>query len=396
MPAQQTNVTDTIVTHPYQHRVYDVNKEEDLIDLGQKIFDKSAPKRVDTGGVRSGKPRLSGLPAAGYTLQTGFAGILIGNIAFYTSRSEDAKQSSILANLTYSQYKQILLPIQSNIWTKDNKYNISTDWRYLKFPSYTYGLGGHTNLSDGYTIDYSGLRLHQGILKELYRNIYLGVGFDFDYFWGIREVDPPANAKTDFQNYGLKEKEVGSGPTANFLIDTRKNSINPQNGVFFNVVYRPTFTWLGSDNEWQSLIVDARTYFKFPAYSDNVLAFWTYDWFTVNGTPPYLLLPNTGGDPYSNTGRGYIQSRLRGMNLVYGEAEYRFNIMRNELIGGVVFLNAESVTDKGTNKFTMVWPGYGAGLRFRLNKFSRTNIAIDYGFGAGGSQGFFVNLGEVF
>jgi len=44
----------------------------------------------------------------------------------------------------------------------------------------------------------------------------------------------------------------------------------------------------------------------------------------------------------------------------------------------------------------VISPGYGAGLRIKLNKFSRTNVAIDYGFGAGGSRGFFVNLGEVF
>ena len=36
------------------------------------------------------------------------------------------------------------------------------------------------------------------------------------------------------------------------------------------------------------------------------------------------------------------------------------------------------------------------GIRIKLNKYSRTNIAIDYGFGLGGSQGLFVNLGEVF
>jgi len=31
-----------------------------------------------------------------------------------------------------------------------------------------------------------------------------------------------------------------------------------------------------------------------------------------------------------------------------------------------------------------------------LNKFPRTNICLDYGFGLHGSQGIFANLGEVF
>jgi hypothetical protein len=31
-----------------------------------------------------------------------------------------------------------------------------------------------------------------------------------------------------------------------------------------------------------------------------------------------------------------------------------------------------------------------------MNKHDDTNVAIDYGFGLQGSQGVFVNLGEVF
>ena len=31
-----------------------------------------------------------------------------------------------------------------------------------------------------------------------------------------------------------------------------------------------------------------------------------------------------------------------------------------------------------------------------MNKFSNTNLAIDYGFGVNGSHGLFFNLGEVF
>jgi hypothetical protein len=66
------------------------------------------------------------------------------------------------------------------------------------------------------------------------------------------------------------------------------------------------------------------------------------------------------------------------------------------LVGGVVFANAQSFTQPGSSQFTYVQPGYGLGLRISLNKFSRTNLCIDYGWGTHGSQGFFVNLGEVF
>jgi len=48
-----------------------------------------------------------------------------------------------------------------------------------------------------------------------------------------------------------------------------------------------------------------------------------------------------------------------------------------------------------TRKYDNLLPGYGVGFRIKLNKNSGANLCIDYGFG-NGSQGLFVNLGEVF
>jgi hypothetical protein len=114
------------------------------------------------------------------------------------------------------------------------------------------------------------------------------------------------------------------------------------------------------------------------------------------GNPPFLLLPSIGWDAYSNTGRGYIQGRYRSRNMLYLESEYRFGITTNGLLGGVVFANAQSFSEMATGKYTYIQPGYGMGLRISLNKFSRTNLCVDYGWGTHGSGGFFVNLGEVF
>jgi hypothetical protein len=162
------------------------------------------------------------------------------------------------------------------------------------------------------------------------------------------------------------------------------------------VSFCPYVDLLWNKSNYRSLIIDTRKYFKLSKKSDNILAFWTYDWFTFNGNAPYLDLPSTGWDPYANMGRGYIQSRLKGKNLVYLEAEYRFRILKNGLLGGVVFTNAQSVTDWPSNKFTMIYPAIGTGIRIKINKHSATNLALDYAWGIGGSNGIFVNLGEVF
>lgn len=376
---------------------YDPNDQLDLVDLGRSFLKGHDTKRVDTVKHKVGKLHISALPVAGYTLQTGFAGVLSSNFAFYTSEHSQANLSSVLTSITYSQYQQIIFPIQADIWTRGNKYNIITDWRYLRYPSLTYGLGGNTSADSGYNIDYGYLRLHQAILRNLAKDMYLGLGYDLDYFWNIREVDPPQGKVTDFERYGLTKTVVASGISLHFLYDSRRNAINPEKGDYLSVNYRPNFTFLGSDNNWSSLVVDARKFIPVSITNHDVLAIWTYDWFTLgDGHPPYLLLPSTGWDPYSNTARGYIQGRYRSLNMLYLESEYRFGITPNGLIGGVLFANAQSFTEPGSERYEYIQPGYGLGVRISLNKFSRTNLCVDYGWGTHGSQGFFVNLGEVF
>ena len=372
------------------------NDGVDLVDVGRSFLKGVKTKRIDSIPQKAGKLHVSALPVVGYTLQTGFAGVLSSNFAFYTSASPQ-NLSSVLTSVTYSQYSQIIFPIQADIWTKGNKYNIVTDWRYLRYPSLTYGLGGNTATDSGYNIDYTYLRFHQAIMKTVARDFYLGLGYDLDYFWNIQEIDPPVGKETDYERYGFHKTAFASGISLHFLYDSRRNQLNPENGGYASVAYRPNFTFLGSDANWQSLILDLRKYIRLPGSSHNVLALWNYDWFTPGGgDPPYLLLPSTGWDAYSNTARGYIQGRFRSKNMLYLESEYRFGITNNGLFGGVIFANAQSFSEPATGRFQYIAPGYGAGLRISLNKFSRTNLCVDYGWGINGSGGFFVNLGEVF
>jgi outer membrane protein assembly factor BamA len=373
-------------------------KEIDLIDIGQLIFNKNSVNREDVVVNKKGRVHFSAFPAVGYTLQTGFAGVISGNAAFFISahNHETENISTVISSIAYTSKNQIIFPVASSIWTKNNEYNILTDWRYLKYPSETYGLGGHTKQDSSYNIEYSYIKFHQSILKKIGNDLYAGIGYDLDYFWNIQELDAPVDRETDFQQYGISKTEKASGLSFNVKYDSRRNPINPQKGVYANILFQPKFTFMGSDANWQSLLLEFRTYIKLPYESRNILAFWSYNWFTLAGKPPYLLLPSTGWDEFSNTGRGYIQGRFRSLNMIDQEAEYRFTISRNGLFGGVVFADAESFSDLATGKYEVISPGAGLGIRIMLNRFSKTNIALDYAWGTQGSSGFFVNLGEVF
>ncbi|NBO50515.1 MAG: hypothetical protein EBU80_12515, partial [Chitinophagia bacterium] len=58
--------------------------------------------------------------------------------------------------------------------------------------------------------------------------------------------------------------------------------------------------------------------------------------------------------------------------------------------------NLQSFSHYTFKSYNGIIPGYGIGLRIKVNKHSDANICIDYGFGKNGSRGFAVNLGEIF
>lgn len=382
---------DTIPLEVHKH----ILEEKDLIDITHRFIHKKQFEQLKDSNVIK-KFNYSIIPAAGYTLQTGFAVALSTNLGFYEYETKEAKLSSIASSLTYSEYDQIIMPLSANIWFNRGKYNFVSDNRYISYPSNIYGLGGRTDPNKARTINFTGLKLHNRILSSIGNNWFAGVGLYYDQFWDITVMDPTTKRISALIQKELGKSERSVGPVLNILYDSRLNQINPNNGAYFNVIYRNNLPALGSDQQWQSLIVDARKYFKFPEQSKNILAFWTLEWLTLNGNIPYLNMPSTGWDDQYNTGRGYIQSRFRGRNMYYLESEYRFGILKNGLLGGVVFANLQSFSGELSSTYSSLLPGYGAGLRIKVNKHSNTNIALDYGLGKNGSSGFFVNLGEVF
>jgi len=365
----------------------------DLSDVAAGIFSKKKARKVKSDTITS-KPVFSYIPAIGYTLETKLAVTLTGNVAFRTDSL--AHISTITSNIGYSQNKQFTFPIQSEIWTPDNSFSLVGDYRFYKYPQSTFGLGSNSNIKNEDPMDYIYFRFQEMVLKNISGGLFAGVGYIIDYHNHITQKGNLNGNLPDYTTYGPESHSVSSGFSLQVLFDNRENSIYPDKGFYASMQYRDNIKTLGSTANWSSVIIDLRQYFKFPASTDNVLAIWSYDWLTLSGKPPYLDLPATGWDPYASTGRGYIQGRFRGAQEVYAEAEYRFNISHSGLFGGVVFGNAQSFSAAPGTQLQSVQPGYGLGVRIKLNKLSKTNVAIDYGFGRQGSGGLFINVGELF
>lgn len=367
------------------------NGQVDLGDLIARIRHHKAATEVDSIGT---KPIISIAPAVGYTLVSKFAIVLSGNAAFRTG--PQSRVSTIIASTSYTQNKQFTLPIQTNIWSKDNVYNFVGAYQFYKYPQNTFGLGSNSDIHALDPMDYSYVKFYQTVLRHITGNLYAGIGYIIDTHWNVSDLGDANNTVSDYSKYGKQTHSLASGLTFNAVLDSRDNGINPSKGGFASLEYRDNYTFLGSTTPWRSLIVDLRKYIKFPEGSNNVLALWSYDWVVLSGTPAYLDLPSTQWDANSATGRGYIQGRFRGAQMVYLEGEYRFRLTQNGLLGGVVFLNGESFSEAPGTHLQSIQPGFGPGLRIKINKTSNTNITVDYGFGRQGSNGLFIDVGEAF
>ena len=384
----------------------DVSKQVDIKDFIRATFTKKELAESDSTKKAIAKevavmkkslgPFYTPVAYPGYSLVSGFLFGVVNSLSFYTHRGDGAKISTISMLNMYTQNKQFINTLQSNIWLNNEKYNLLGDIRYYQYPNFTYGLGSKTNLEDLNNVNYNLIRVYEVIMREVGKNTFVGLGYNLDIHKNISETNNPEIMETDLQKYGYGESSKSAGITANFQYDSRLNSNNPSDGAYANVQVRANTKALGSDRDWQSATMDLRYYLPLSKKSGNVLAFWTYNVLTLGGNPPYFDLPSTGWDVNNATGRGYVEGRFRGKNSLYVETEYRFNITKKRFLGGVVFTNIASFSEPISNDFEKINLGYGAGLRVKLNKYSKTNLTIDYGIGQGGSKGFSFGLNENF
>ena len=398
-----TTAQDSTLGHQSNHKkniftlgLYKQPGLDSMVDFVDGLYRVLKVNKIRSQDEKQNKTLLTFIPAVEYSLATGFASSINANFILPVKKNTD-NHSFVSSELKYTQNKQVIAQMVSNIWLKNNDYNINTSWAYLKFPQKDFGLGGSSDLKLFDNLDYSYIKLHQSIVKKIAPNLYFGPGLNIDYRWNITDTTTMNKPLIGFTEYGITKQSTSIGLLLNLLYDTRKQVSNPApNSSYFNLVYRNNLKVLGSDQNWQSILLDYRKYIPFPATSKNILAFWSYNVFTIKGKQPYLDLPSTASDTYNNTGRGYIQGRFRGDKFVFAESEYRFGITENGFLGGVLFANMQSVSERQGKPLQSILAGYGAGIRIKLSKHSNTNVAIDYGIGQGGSKGIFMNLGEVF
>jgi outer membrane protein assembly factor BamA len=391
--------------------------QRDVGDTFRGWTDKGPKPDVGNAGSILLIPIIGSNPATGFMVGVG---LQYG----FKLPGDNTRFSMVSGSVQYTTKDQKIFLLKNSIYTKNNKLFLTGDWRYLVFSQATYGLGtnspaggildyqfslsGQETSDDSLTqpLNYNFLRLYQSMSYNVKGSFYVGFGFRLDAYSKIvdqkLDLTPGAEVITSHYAYntyyGYSTTNYSSTTLdVNLIYDTRDNMINPYRGQFALLTWRGQIIDKGQGSHFIS--AEWRSYHPLSKRNPrHLLAFWLLGDFSPAGEFQYMILPATGYDQRSRSGRGYSQGRFRGNNLMYGEAEYRFPISRcGGVWGGVLFVNATTASNPVTKQdlFVSVKPGYGFGLRLMVDKKTRTNLAIDMGFGDK-SSGFYLAATETF
>jgi hypothetical protein len=395
-----------------------LKNQTDAKDVIGNFFSKNHD--IDTTANGKTHSNFSTLPSAGYNPSVGFA---IGVTSTGGKTFGDPKTTTfsvINANAYISSKGLSSFEAKNNIFTNNDIFNIQGGIQVGKTVALDYGVGTGrkaegdgsfsfnnlpiANNADVFPIEYTYIKISERLYRKIFKHVYAGAGLVFHSYGNIddeRKTGP--NINTHNYRYSISNGFPSMGYVANGMLfnieyNSRDQINRPYRGLYADIVLRSNETFMGSEhNTWQ-LKTELRKYWSLSkANSEHLITFWYWGSYLLNGTLPYLELPGTGSDAAGRMGRGYTIGRFKGTSFAYSEAEYRFPITENKLFSGVVFSNVETASNSHNIKLTeYIEPGEGVGLRILFNKYTRSNLCIDYGIGNYDSKGIFLGLNEVF
>jgi hypothetical protein len=394
-----------------------LSKQTDAKEVIHSIFSKKS-EPGDT--VQKKHSNFSTLPSAGFNPSVGFAVGVTSTLGKTFGNPKTTTMSVLNANTYLSTKGLFSFETKNNIFTDDDTYNIQGGLQFGRTVALDYGVGtGHkvrgegsfslndlplSNNADVFPIKFHYLKFSERIYRKIIDHVYAGAGVIFNIY---NDIDDQRKMGINPNTHNFRYSMINGFPTmgysANGLLfnieyNSRDHINRPYEGLYADVVLRTNESWMGSDHKTMQLKTELRKYWSLSKVNrEHVLAFWYWGCYLLNGKLPYLELPGTGSDAANRMGRGYTIGRFKGTSYIYSEAEYRFPITSNKLISGVVFTNVESSSNnRNINLMEFVEPGAGVGLRLLFNKYTRSNLCIDYGMGNYGSKGIFLGLNEVF
>jgi len=410
--ALQIQIHDTVSTKEQRDSILHTNHLYDIVDLFRDInpFKKNENQKPRKPSAISYLPNLNYNPSIGAQIGIkAVGGKVLGN-------EPNTTMSIAAAALSATTRGIIVGYLNHDIYTPGNKWNIKGGAMIAKAVGLDYGLGIGGSLDNPteeelilnnpernrFVNRFMAYSLSERIYKQLFPGAFVGVGVFFELkrnlsTVGSEEGMSPVEIYSRWNDFD-PTRVNNNGLMLNMQYMTRDNPNSAYKGYYIDLVLRMNQTWMASTHNAFQLQTDFRKYWQLSTNRPNhVIAFWNFGSYNLGGKLPYIDLPGTAKDTYARSGRGYTMGYFKGSSFFYSEVEYRYPILRNQFLSGVVFANVQTANDQMGTKLFQTWqPAAGAGLRLLFNKATRTNLSIDYAFGKFGQHGLFLGLNEAF
>lgn len=198
-----------------------------------------------------------------------------------------------------------------------------------------------------------------------------------------------AAAEDYFKFYEVEDNASGQlGMVVNY--DSRDNTRYPHKGALAEADFTVVPEWLGSEQGYYSLALQANGYQQLKP--GRILALRAYGRFTPEDTP-YVGLSTLG---QRSDLRGYTAGEKVAENLISTQAEYRW--MFKPKWGVVGFAGVATLYDGGVDNVNSdnIYYSGGVGLRYVLHKENRVNFRVDFAWGEDDDSGYYVSMAEAF
>lgn len=300
-------------------------------------------------------------------------------------KEADLRTSDISLIALATQKKQLVLVLNSTVFSSLEKRIFRMQVSYSFYPDKTWGLGNDSPEQNKESYDYKQMYFNPQLLHRLTGSLYVGASYEFQT---VRDFNYESGGVFDQQTISGKKGGRTSGFGILLSYDTRNNAYSPSHGLFSEVNFTSFDREIGSEYSFTTLSLDVRKFI--PWRTNSVLALNAVAKLS-DGTIPVRNLSMLGGTEIM---RGYYKGRYADKCMSALQAEWRQYLFWR--IGLAGFASMGEVSSE-INKFSL--PGlhyaYGAGLRILVKEKEKVNLRIDYGWGKG-SSGLYVMLKEAF
>ena len=328
------------------------------------------------------------LPVFAKAKETGFAYGLAGLSTFSVGQHySETKTSQVYGALVYTTQKQLFVGMMGKLFFPKNSYILDGEVSYRNYPEKFWGIGNKTPDSALEVYRYEQYYLFVHLMKQVKQNFYVGIRAQLQDIAQIHY-----NSGGIFEQQDVKGrrpyKTVALGGSLTY--DTRNDAFASTNGSFLQLQLLNFNKVIGSDYDFNTLILDLRNYHRLG--KNSVIATQVYYLFNYGPSIPLRSLALFGG---TNSIRGFYRGRYRGKEDYYLQTEYRVPLYKR--IGAVAFGGLGDVANR-ISEYSIQSLKYsiGGGLRYAVNKSNRLNVRLDVAFAKDGNKGLYLDIGESF